>query len=74
MIIKENITDIIISLIWGCILVLFFYWGCKNKNCVVIRAPNPEKLKGKIFLYNNNCYKYDTYEVDCDCKKNIIPQ
>ena len=59
MIINENITDIAISLIWGYILVLFFYWGCKNKNCIVIRAPNPDKLKGKIL--NDN---YDDFDRD----------
>lgn len=70
----NNIANISASLLWGVILTFIFYYGYKEKKCIVVRAPNPDKLKGKIFLYNNKCYKYDTYNVSCDYEKNIIPQ
>ena len=69
---KLYFQNVVISLAWGIALVGMFYLGSRDKKCILIKAPNPNNIKGKVFLYNQNCYKYDTYAVSCDSKKNII--
>ena len=73
-ILNNNLGRIVISIIWGLGLACLFRKVCKGKNCIVIKAPNPEDLKGRIFKHNEECYKYDTYTVSCNKQKNIISQ
>ena len=66
-----KIGRIIISIIWGLGIACLFKRVCKGKNCVVVKGPDPEKLKGKIFKYNDDCFKYNTYSVSCKREGNI---
>ena len=63
----------ILSVILGLGLASLFRTVCKDKNCLVFKAPPLEETKDTIFKYDNKCYKYSPVSVKCDSKKQIIP-
>lgn len=66
----------LLSILWGLGLAALFQRVCKGRNCIVLSAPNPNKLKNKIFKDDdeNKCYKYVTSNVKCsdDSIKNYL--
>jgi len=70
---KSKLGRIIISIIWGLGLACLFRRVCKGKQCLVIKGTNPDKVRGKIFKYNDGCYVYDTYNVSCSSNNKNIP-
>lgn len=68
-------TDIgknLISVILGIGLASLFQKVCNDKNCLIFNGPIIQEVDGKIFEYNDNCYKYDISAVSCDNEKIII--
>ena len=62
---------IIISIIWGLGLSALFRKACKGRNCIVVKGPNPDKIKNNIYGFNNKCYNYEPYSVTCKKSGNI---
>ena len=63
---------IIISIIWGLGLATLFRKVCKGRNCIVLRAPDPNEIKGKIYRFDDKCYKFDPKITTCKNKKYIL--
>ena len=61
---------IIISVLWGLGLACIFRQTCKGRKCIVYKAPDPNKIKNKIYMYNKKCYKYSPTPTKCG-KNNI---
>ena len=69
-----NITKIIdnktganiISILWGLGLATIFRQACINRNCIIIKGPDPSEIQNNNYKFNNKCYKYDAYAVSCD--------
>jgi hypothetical protein len=55
----------IFSVIWGLGLASLFKKACKGRNCIVYRAPAPEKVRDKVFRFDNKCYTYTPRTVAC---------
>jgi hypothetical protein len=55
----------IISVILGLGLAVLFRRVCHGRNCIEIRGPKPSEMEGKIFGFNNKCYKYDSQVKSC---------
>ena len=73
--IKTKGGQIFISIIWGLGLSALFRQICLGRNCIVIKAVNPNQVKNKVFKYNNNCYQYNPEVISCKnekTKENII--
>ena len=66
-------SKIILSLIWGFGLATLFQRVCVGRDCIVLRGPKPDKIKDKVFSFNNKCYTYQPYSVSCPDEKDIIP-
>ena len=65
-------SHVIISMILGFGLATIFRRVCKERNCIVFKAPEISKIKNKVFKFNNNCYTYKENSVSCNKnKKNI---
>ncbi len=45
---------------------------CKDRNCLVYKAPALEKLENKIYKYGKNCYTFEPEAQPCDSKKKIV--
>ena len=62
----------IVSILLGLGLATLFRKVCKNRNCMIFKAPEIEKIKDKTFKYNNKCYKYIEKAESCDKNKKIV--
>ena len=49
---------IIMSILLGFGLASLFRTICKNKDCLIFRAPPLEQFKDKIYKSNGKCVKY----------------
>ena len=60
--------NIIISIIWGLGLATLFRRACQGRNCVVIKAPEQNEIKGKVFKFDSKCYKFEPEITSCKNK------
>ena len=67
---KNPKMKILISILWGLGLACIFRQTCKGRKCIVFKAPNPNVIKKKTYLYNKKCYKYNPIPTKCG-KNNI---
>ena len=67
---KSNKIKILISILWGLGLACIFRQSCKGRNCIIYKAPNPNIIKDKVYMFDNKCYKYNT--VPTTCSKDVI--
>lgn len=63
---------IIISIILGLGLASIFRFSCKNNNCIIFKAPSIKKIRGKIFKFDNKCYKFNEVAGKCNKNKKIL--
>ena len=72
--IYSDVGRIIISILLGLGLATLFRKVCNDRNCIIFKAPNIEKIKNQIFKFDNKCYKFSEKIEKCDVKrKKIIP-
>ena len=49
---------IIFSIILGFGIATLFRKVCKDRNCIVFKAPELNTIVNKTFKFDNKCYKY----------------
>ena len=64
---------IIISIILGLGLATLFRKVCKDRDCIIFRAPDIKKIHNQIFKFEEKCYKFSEEIERCDSKKKIVP-
>jgi len=64
-IVKTHKGRILISMIWGFGLACLFRKVCKDRTCIVYKAPDPKTIKDKVYKYDSKCYKYDIQTTKC---------
>ena len=62
----------VMSILLGFGLASLFRTICKEKNCLIFHAPPLEEINGKIYNYDNKCYKYVPVSTKCDTNKKIV--
>lgn len=62
----------VISVILGVGLSCMFRRVCKERNCLVYKAPPLDKIEGKIYQYNNKCYNFTHAAQTCNPNKKIV--
>lgn len=55
----------IMSALLGFGLATMFRVVCKERNCVIFKAPDLDKIKNKIFQQDNKCYQFDMKSIKC---------
>tara|TARA_B100000900_G_C20517766_1_gene690832 strand:+ start:205 stop:444 length:240 start_codon:yes stop_codon:yes gene_type:complete len=68
----SDIGKNIISILLGLGLATLFRKVCNDRNCIVFKAPEPSKIKDKIFKFNSKCYTYKEESESCSSKKKIV--
>ena len=63
---------IIMSILLGLGLASLFRFSCKNNNCIIFKAPNINKIRNKVFKFDNKCYKFTENAVSCNNNKKIL--
>ena len=71
-ILHGKIGKIFMSVLLGLGLATLFRKVCKNRDCIVFYAPNIEKIKGKIFKFNDKCYTFKEKITKCKPNKKIV--
>jgi hypothetical protein len=64
-VINSKVGIIILSIVWGLGIACLFRKVCNGKNCIVIKAPHLEEIKGKTFKYEEKCYQYEPVNSQC---------
>lgn len=62
---------LLMSVILGVGLATLFKVSCKDKNCLLMKAPSLEQLKDKIYKVDDKCYKFNPSQTKCDTTKEI---
>ena len=63
---------VMLSIILGLGLASLFRKVCKDKNCMVFKAPPLEETAGKTFRHDDKCYQYKPVSTRCDKNKKIV--
>ena len=50
-------------------LAIIFSRACNGRNCIVIRGPHPNTVNGKIYQFDNDCYKFNSVMSNCGKKQ-----
>lgn len=62
----------LMSVILGFGLASLFRAVCKDKNCIIFKAPGADEIDDQIYKYDNKCYLYKSESIKCDAsKKNV---
>ena len=59
---------ILMSIILGLGLATLFKTVCKDKNCIIYKAPPIDDIDDKIYKFQNKCYTYKNVSVKCGNK------
>jgi hypothetical protein len=63
---------IIMSVWLGFGLASLFRTVCKDKQCLIFRAPHLDQIQNKIYKSGNKCYSYVSESTKCSKDKKII--
>jgi len=63
---------ILMSIILGFGLASLFRTVCKDKNCLIFQAPPLDEIDGKIYKYQDKCYKYNSVSTKCNPTKESV--
>jgi len=67
-ILKTPLGRIIISILWGLGLACIFRKACKGRDCIVYKAPSPDVVTQKVYMFDDKCYKYSVMPTKCTNK------
>ena len=62
----------IISVLLGLGLATLFRKACKERDCLVFRAPSLKEIKGKVFKFGDKCYSFRENAETCNNTKKIV--
>lgn len=68
----EHKGQIFVSSIFGVALAFLFQRICKDRKCIVIRAPNPIDITSNIYEFEDECFVYKPVSAKCPENKNNI--
>ncbi len=63
---------IIISIILGLGLATLFRRACSDGKCIEFNGPIISQIDGKIYKYDEKCYKYETEAARCNPNKKTV--
>jgi hypothetical protein len=64
--------QVLLSIILGLGLATLFRHVCHGKNCITFNGPVISELDGKIYKFNEFCYRYRTKHAKCDATKKVV--
>lgn len=63
---------IVISVLLGFGLASLFRKVCHDRTCLQFTAVTNDKIKNKIFKFNNKCYTFKENTISCNSSKKIL--
>lgn len=71
-ILHTRFGQILLSTILGFGLASLFRKVCKDRSCMIFKAPQPKEIEDKVYKFDNKCYKFKANPTKCDVTKKII--
>lgn len=68
---NDEKTMFIFSFLWGMAIAVVLMRKCMDGYCVVVKGPEEEQIKDKVFKVEGKCYTFDPKI--SECKKNAVP-
>lgn len=62
----------LMSILFGLGLASLFRTICKDKNCILLKAPSSSEIDGEVYRFQEKCYKYNSKTIKCDKTKKTI--
>lgn len=69
--VQTETGKILMSIILGVGLASIFKASCKDKNCILMKAPALDQLNDKVYKVDNKCYKFKPTQTKCNTSKEI---
>ena len=63
---------ILMSVLLGIGVSTLFRKVCKERNCLIFKAPKFDKIKDKVYKFNDKCYTYTESLKPCNVSKHIV--
>ncbi len=63
---------ILISVILGLGVASLFRRSCKDRKCMVFRAPSMNEVEQNIYKHDGGCYKFSHNAITCDPNRETI--
>jgi len=67
-----DVGKVIISIILGLGLATLFRKVCKDRDCIIFKAPDIKKIQNQIFKFDKKCYKFEENIEKCNNNKKIV--
>ena len=64
--IYSNIGKYIISILLGLGIATVFRRVCKDRSCLVFKAPAMNKIKNQVFKFDDKCYVFKEHGQKCN--------
>jgi len=61
-----DVGKIVISIILGLGLATLFRKVCKDRDCIIFKAPDIKKIKNQIFKFDGKCYQFEENIEKCN--------
>jgi len=68
---QSKLAKIILSIIWGLGISALFRKVCKDRNCIIFRAPDHKTVIDQIFGFEKSCYQFEPEIVRCGNYKTV---
>ena len=68
---ETEVGVMIISVVLGLGLATLFQRACKSRDCIIIKAPDPQTVMKNIYRNDDACYVYKPHLVRCPTKKEV---
>lgn len=67
-----DVGKVIVSIILGLGLATLFRKVCKDRDCIIFKAPDIKKIKNQIFKFDSKCYQFEENIEKCNENKKIV--
>ena len=67
-----DVGKVVVSIILGLGLATLFRKVCKDRDCIIFKAPDIKKIKNQIFKFYNKCYQFEENIEKCNKNKKIV--
>lgn len=64
-ILKNPYSKIVLGILWGFGLSCILAKTCKDRKCIIYKAPKSKDVVGKIYGQDHKCYQYTTADTKC---------
>ena len=69
-----HVGQVGVSALFGIALALVFMRVCKDRKCLVIRAPPTQDIKNKVYHIEGECFQYTPFMVPCPSdEQGVVP-